>query len=114
MFSLARRSMGKRCSKKAVMCGAIGVLVLASAIGSLSLASLDAACRRDSLTVPRYRARRSGWLLACLDRVFPRLRSCSPSHGKLFGTVSNVPHQLRHGFQIPIRVGHLAMTEIGR
>src|SRR5215467_4428315 len=62
--------MGRRCPKKAVTCGAIGVLVLACAIGSLSLASRDAARRRDFLTVPRYRPRR-GWLLACLDRVFP-------------------------------------------
>src|SRR5260370_38882317 len=83
--------MGRRCPKKAVTCGAIGVLVLASAIGSLSLASLDAACRRDCLTVPRHRARRSGWLFACLDRVSPQ-----------FAVMSALPWQtLLHGQPCP-------------
>lgn len=94
MLSLTWRSMGRRCPKKAVMCGAIGVLVLACAIGSLSLASRDAARRRDFLTVPRYRPRRSGWLLACLDRVFP-----------LFAVISAFPWQiLLHGQRCPASV----------
>ena len=42
------------------------------------------------------------------------LQSCSPSRGKLFCMVGNVPHQIGHRFQIPIRVGHSAMTKVGR
>jgi len=52
VFSLAPRSMGRRCSKKAVRCRAIDVLVLASASGDFSLPTRDGALRRGFLAVP--------------------------------------------------------------
>ena len=69
MFSLAWRSMGRRCSKKAVRCGAIGVLALACTSGNFSLASPGAAPRRDFSVVPRHP---TGRVFCCLRRVFPQ------------------------------------------
>ncbi len=40
--------------------------------------------------------------------------SCPPSHGKLLCTVGNVPHQIRHCFEIPISLGYGAVTKVGR
>src|SRR5438094_6256116 len=61
--------MGRRCSKKAVRCGAIGVLVLASASGDFSLATRDAALRRGFLAVPWHPL---GQVLCCLRRLSPQ------------------------------------------
>src|SRR2546422_11484388 len=58
--------MGRRCSKKAVRCGAIGV-VLACASVDFSLAGPDAALRRDFSAVPWHPP---GRVLGCPDRVF--------------------------------------------
>ena len=68
MFSLAWRSMGRRCSKKAVRCGAIGVLPLACEGGNSSVASPDVAPSWDFLMVPRHPARR---VLCRLLSLFP-------------------------------------------
>ena len=72
MFSLAPRSMGSRCSKKAVRCGASGVLVLVCARGDFSPAGPGAGPRRDFWLVPRHPPGHPGWVLDCLDRVFLR------------------------------------------
>jgi hypothetical protein len=82
VFSLAPRSMGSRCSKKAVRCGASGVLVLVCVKGDFSPAGPGAASRRDFWVVPRHPPEHPGWVLDRFDRVFlrfpVRIRSASP------------------------------------
>jgi len=67
VFSLARRSMGRRCWKKAVMCGASGVHALAGTSVPLSFAHICAAPLWDPLVAGRLPSERiSCWL----SRVF--------------------------------------------
>src|SRR5215470_18824255 len=60
--------MGRRCSKKAVRCGAIDVVALACTRERFSPASPGAALRRGFLLAPRHPR---GRILCCFRRVFP-------------------------------------------
>ena len=102
MFSLAWRSMGRRCSKKAVRCGAV-----------------RSACLSWLVRVGIFRGQAPGLLCAQISRrfygfdrdggygfstastvCFCGLRSgaCPSSHSKFFCTVGDVPHQILHRF----------------
>ena len=83
MFSLARRSMGRRCSKKAVRCGAIGVLVLACTRGGFSPQVL--ALLRVGISWWFHGVSHPGWVLRCLR---PRVSAVS-CHGHVRLPIAN-------------------------
>src|SRR2546429_4944497 len=84
--------MGRRCSKKAVRCGAIGVFAWTGTGGNFSSASSDVDLRRDFSTVPR---QPPGRVLCCFGRVCPLFS---------FMVIPALPWQIvRHGRQCPDR-----------